>query len=111
LTRLPTVGPDCKLEEKACRKLVRLVEPPVPPKSVTSVLKLDCRLLSALFGLEESPDELASDWTKLLTSLTSCEAGLPEHEELEELDVAVPESVELESDCALSAAIRLCMNA
>jgi hypothetical protein len=75
------------------------------------VLKLDCRLLSALFAPEESPDELASDWTKLLTSLTSCEAGLPEHEELEELEVAVSESAELESDCALSAAIRLCMNA
>jgi hypothetical protein len=113
LTIPPTLGPDCKLLEKACKKLERFAEPPVPPKSATRLSKLDCSELSALpVAVEESAEVLDNDCTRLLMSEISCEPGpeVPE-EEPEEDSAAAADDVELVCDADWSAAIRLCMKA
>ncbi|MDP9012108.1 MAG: hypothetical protein M3O41_05535 [Pseudomonadota bacterium] len=38
----------CMLAEKECRKLARLADPPLPPKSAISVSKLFCNEASAV---------------------------------------------------------------
>jgi hypothetical protein len=61
LTRFPTGEADSRSEENACRKLVRLVVPAVPPKSATSVSKLDCREPPVLEAVEASVELLERD--------------------------------------------------
>lgn len=59
------------LAAKDCRKLDRLVDPPVPPKSVISALKLVCNEVSAELVavlLAEPVDAPATDWIRLWMS-------------------------------------------
>ncbi len=58
----------------------------MPPKSATSLSKLDCSELSALpAAVEESPDVLDNEWTRPLRSDTGCEPGLEVPDEETEL--------------------------
>jgi hypothetical protein len=83
---LPSAEADWISVENACRKLLRLVDPAVPPRSVISLSKLDCKALSlaptppiaaelslapALSpapALGEAADAPLRDWIKRLTS-------------------------------------------
>ncbi|HWJ36638.1 MAG TPA: hypothetical protein VNR70_15335 [Steroidobacteraceae bacterium] len=47
-TRFPNGDVACMLVEKDCKKLARLLAPPLPPKSAISVLKLVCNEASAV---------------------------------------------------------------
>ena len=52
MTKLPEVEEPCRSLAKDCRKLVRLLDPLLlPPKALTRLLKLVCRLLSAVLTL------------------------------------------------------------
>lgn len=113
LTRPPADGPDWRLDENDCKKLVRLAAPPLLPRSVTSVSKLDCSELSASAAPVPSAAVLDKHWMRLSTSLTSDEAvpDVPLAADAElELAAELPD-VESVSDCELSAAIKFCMNA
>jgi len=114
---LPNDDPDCSLLAKDCRKLVKLVAPPVPPRSATKVSKLDCKALSAWVAFVASVvpavavDELAlSDEIRLCTSAANPLPGpLPALAPLAPALDSVPLPLTL-SDCALRAANRLCTN-
>jgi hypothetical protein len=126
-TRLPSGDVDAMLAEKDCRKVARLVEPVVPPRSLMSVLKLACSdesaaltavplvvpLVMALLAAAvlEPVDVPAIDWIKLCTSAANCPPGPLPWEPA--ADVLVVESVEVlcepfAADCACNAAMRLC---
>jgi hypothetical protein len=118
LTRFPSGEFACILVENDCRKLVRLAAPPVPPKSVISVLKLVCNELSAVVVLAavdvplvvlavvEPLDVPERDWSKLLTSAANL-PGPPLAEAAPVLGVA-PLAV-VPASCDLRAVMRLCM--
>lgn len=118
---------EARFVAKDCKKLVRLVALPVPPRSETSVSKLVCSELSAevvalvdeveLVELVESlelVEPLVSDAMRLCTSAAN---PVPELEpvpdaalqlELASELVLVPSGL-LEFDWACSAAMRVCM--
>ena len=103
---------------KDCKKLVRLVVLPVPPRSETRLSKLVCRELSAevveLVEVVESAELVeppVSDAMRLCTSAAKPVPALelvPDAALQLESELVVP-SVLLEFDCACSAAISVCM--
>jgi hypothetical protein len=113
---LPKEDPDCRLLAKDFRKLARLVSPPVPPRSATRVLKLVCKELSAesvvlvesvvAVVADEPVDSLVRDEIRLCMSATNPLLE-PAPEIAPDAAALLPEL--LLSDCALSAAIKLCM--
>lgn len=124
LTKLPMGDVDARFVAKDCKKLVRLVALPVPPKSETRVSKLVCRALSA--EVVELAEELESvelvelvepPVSEAMRLCTSAANPVPELEPVP--DAALhPESaselvpvplVLLEFDWAWSAAMRVCM--
>jgi hypothetical protein len=118
LTILPMGDVDARFVAKDCKKLVRLVALPVPPRSETRVSKLVCKELSAevVESVEavELVEPLVSEAMRLCTSAAN---PVPELEpvpdaalqlESESELVLVPSAL-LEFDWAWSAAMRVCM--
>ena len=119
LTRFPSGEFACILVENDCRKLVRLAAPPVPPKSVISVLKLVCNELSAVVVLAavgvplvvlavvEALDVPERDWSKLLTSAANLPG--PPLAVTAPVVLGVAPLAVVPASCDLRAAMRLCM--
>jgi hypothetical protein len=87
-TRFPNGEVACILVENDCRKLARLADPPLPPKSFMSVSKLVCNELAAVpvavvlavlvaVPVEVPVDVPVTDWIKLFTSVAKCVPWAP----------------------------------
>jgi hypothetical protein len=115
---------DARFVAKDCKKLVRLVALPVPPRSETRLSKLVCRELSAeavelvevaesvLVESVELVEPLVSDAMRLCTSAAKPVPALepvPDAAPQLESEVVLVPSVLLEFDWACSAAMRVCM--
>jgi hypothetical protein len=115
----PNDDMDCILVANVCRNVAKLVDPPVPPRSVINALKLACSDVSAaLVALVVVPALVAAvlvsvdvpviDWIKLCTSAAKWPCGPLLGVDVLPAVAVVLSAVELVpvSDCAFSADIK-----